>query len=76
MHHKRQEKATMEQQNEQTIITENFAIRVYKTGRGVIAEVADSHSPFNGVYVLASVRAYAVSMLLDKVAELRALQVA
>jgi hypothetical protein len=38
--------------------------------------VADSHSPFNGVYVLASIRAYAVSMLLDKVAELRALQVA
>jgi hypothetical protein len=66
----------MEKTNEQTIITENFAVKGYKTGRGVIAEVADSYSESNGVYVLASIRSYAVPMLLDKVAELRALQVA
>ena len=53
------------------IITEEFAIKVYKTGRGVIAEVADSHSPFNGMYVLASIRAYALPMLLDKIREAR-----
>jgi hypothetical protein len=53
------------------IITEEFAVKVYKTGRGVIAEVADSHSEFNGIYVLASIRAYALPMLLDKVNEVR-----
>lgn len=53
------------------IITEEFAVKVYKTGRGIIAEVADSHSPFNGLYVLASIRAYALPMLLDKVEEAR-----
>lgn len=53
------------------IITEEFAVKVYKTGRGIIAEVSDSHSPFNGMYVLASVRAYALPMLLDKVKESR-----
>jgi hypothetical protein len=37
-----QEQTTMEQPNEQTIITEDFAVKVYKTGRGVIAEVAES----------------------------------
>jgi hypothetical protein len=53
------------------IITEDFAVKIYRTGRGVIAEVADSHSPFNGTYVLASIRAYALPMLLDKVKEIR-----
>jgi hypothetical protein len=53
------------------IITEEFAVKVYQTGRGVIAEVADSYSPFNGTYVLASIRAYALPMLLDKVNEVR-----
>ena len=61
----------MVQPNEQIIITEEFAVKVYKTGRGIIAEVADSHSPFNGTYVLASIRAYALPMLLDKVEEAR-----
>jgi hypothetical protein len=61
----------MAQSNEQIIITEEFAVKVYQTGRGVIAEVADSHSPFNGIYVLASIRAYALPMLLDKVKEVR-----
>jgi hypothetical protein len=53
------------------IITEEFAVKVYQTGRGVIAEVVDSHSPFNGTYVLASIRAYALPMLLDKIKEAR-----
>jgi hypothetical protein len=60
-----------EMADNEIIITEEFAVKVYKTGRGVIAEVADSHSPFNGMYVLASIRAYAVPMLLDKVKEAR-----
>jgi hypothetical protein len=53
------------------IITEEFAVKVYQTGRGIIAEVVDSHSPFNGTYVLASIRAYDLPMLLDKVEEAR-----
>jgi hypothetical protein len=64
----------MAQPNEQIVITEEFAVKVYSTGRGVIAEIADYHSKFNGLYVLASVRAYALPMLLDRVAEMKARQ--
>jgi hypothetical protein len=33
--------------NSEIIITEELAVKVYKTARGIIAEVADSHSPMN-----------------------------
>ena len=62
--------------DEEIIITEEFAARVYRTGRGVIAEVADADSKFNGVYVLASVRSYALPMLVDKVAKMEDTQAA
>jgi hypothetical protein len=38
------------------IITEHFAVKVTKTGRGWFAEVVDSHHPMNGAYFLQLLR--------------------
>jgi hypothetical protein len=51
------------------IITENFAIKVTKTGRGWFAEVSDEFSLFNGVSVFGD-RWYVIPALVEKVAGL------
>lgn len=48
------------------IITEEFAAKVSRTGRGYFAEVADSHHPMNGAYVFGD-RWYVIGALVEKV---------
>jgi hypothetical protein len=48
------------------IITETFAIKVTKTGRGWFAEVADAASEFNGMEVFGD-RWYVIPALVEKV---------
>ncbi len=52
----------------ETIITENFAVTVERTGRGSYATVSDSASEFNGQSAFASVPSVAFAMLMDKIA--------
>jgi hypothetical protein len=48
------------------IITEEFAVKVTKTGRGWIAEVADAQHPANGAYVFGD-KWFVVGALAEKV---------
>lgn len=48
------------------IITENFAVKVTKTGRGWFAEVADEQHPMNGAYVFGD-KWFVVAGLVNKV---------
>ncbi|MDQ3919972.1 MAG: hypothetical protein M3348_16020 [Acidobacteriota bacterium] len=48
------------------IITEDFAVKVIKTGRGWIAEVADAQHPANGTYVFGD-KWFVVVALVEKV---------
>jgi hypothetical protein len=55
------------------IITENFAVKVTKTGRGWFAEVADSTHPLNGTYVFGD-KWFVVIALVEKVHKAMQLQ--
>jgi hypothetical protein len=48
------------------IITEYFAVKVTKTGRGWFAEVCDSQHPLNGAYVFGD-KWFVVPALVEKV---------
>jgi hypothetical protein len=48
------------------IITEHFALKVTKTGRGWFAEVSDAQHPANGAYVFGD-RWFVVPALVEKV---------
>ena len=48
------------------IITEHFAVRVTRTGRGWFAEVADAQHPQNGAYVFGD-KWFVVPELVEKV---------
>jgi hypothetical protein len=48
------------------IITEHFAVKLTKTGRGWFAEVSDSHHPMNGAYVFGD-KWFVVLALVEKV---------
>lgn len=48
------------------IITEEFAVKVTKTGRGWFAEVADAQHPANGLYVFGD-KWFIVGALVEKV---------
>ena len=48
------------------IITEHFAVRVTRTGRGWFAEVADSGHPMDGAYVFGD-KWFVVPELVEKV---------
>jgi hypothetical protein len=48
------------------IITENFAAKVTRTGRGWFAEVSDSHHPLDGAYVFGD-KWFVVPALVEKV---------
>lgn len=48
------------------IITEHFAAKVTKTGRGWFAEVADAQHPMNGAYVFGD-KWFVVPALVEKV---------
>jgi hypothetical protein len=48
------------------IITEHFAVKVTKTGRGWFAEVSDSHHPQNGAHVFGD-KWFVVPALVEKV---------
>jgi hypothetical protein len=52
----------------ETVITENFAVTVERTGRGSFATVTDSGSEFNGQTAFASTPSVAFGMLMDKIA--------
>ncbi len=51
----------------QTIITEEYAVELIQTGRGIIAEVKDAGSPYNGTYALGSTRGCALAVLKAKI---------
>jgi hypothetical protein len=51
------------------IITEEYAVELTQTSRGVMAEVKDDGSPFNGTYALGSTRGCALAVLRAKVQE-------
>ena len=51
----------------ETIITENFAVELTRTGRGIIAEVVDSTSAFNGIDALGSTPRCALAALNLKI---------
>jgi hypothetical protein len=53
----------------QLIITEDYAVELTKTGRGIIAEVKDAHHPLNGTYALGSIASHAIAALKAKVQE-------
>jgi hypothetical protein len=55
----------------ETVITENFAVTVERTGRGSFATVSDEASEFNGQYAFASVPSVAFGMLMQKIAAVR-----
>ena len=48
------------------IITEHFAVKVTKTGRGWFAEVSDSHHPLDGAHVFGD-KWFVVPALVEKV---------
>ena len=48
------------------IITEHFAVKVTKTGRGWFAVVSDSHHPLDGAYVFGD-KWFVVPALVEKV---------
>ncbi len=56
----------------ETVITEQFAVTVERTGRGSVATVTDQGSEFNGVSAFASTPSAALALLLNKVAQLQA----
>jgi hypothetical protein len=60
----------------ETVITEEYAVEVYRSGRGCFATVKDEGSRFNGTSAFACMPATAFAMLLDKVAELKQMQAA
>jgi hypothetical protein len=60
---------TLEKTEIEIIITEEYAVEVTKTGRGILAEVKDADSPFNGTYALGSIRSYALASLKAKIQE-------
>jgi hypothetical protein len=51
------------------VITEEYAAELTKTGRGVIAEVKDAGSPYNGTYALGSTSGCALAALKAKIQE-------
>jgi hypothetical protein len=51
------------------VITEEYAVELTKTGRGVIAEVKDAGCPYNGTYALGSTRGCALAVLRAKIQE-------
>jgi hypothetical protein len=51
------------------IITEEYAVELTKTGRGILAEVKDAHHPMNGTYALGSTRSCALAVLRAKIQE-------
>ena len=51
------------------IITEEYAVELTKTGRGIIAEVKDAGSPHNGMYALGSIANCALTVLKTKIRE-------
>jgi hypothetical protein len=57
---------TVEFQDGDIIITERFAVKVTKTGRGWFAEVYDSQHPMNGLYVFGD-KWFVVPELVEKV---------
>jgi hypothetical protein len=53
-------------QDSDIIITEHFAVKVTRTGRGWFAEVSDSHHPMDGAYVFGD-KWFVVPALVEKV---------
>jgi hypothetical protein len=53
----------------ETVITEEYAALVYRTGRGWMAEVDDARHALNGTYALGSTQACALAALKEKVRE-------
>jgi hypothetical protein len=51
------------------VITEEYAVEFTKTGRGILAEVKDVGSIYNGIYALGSTRACALAVLKAKIKE-------
>jgi hypothetical protein len=51
------------------IITEQYAVELTKTGRGILAEVKDAHHPMNGMYALGSNQGCALAVLRAKIQE-------
>jgi hypothetical protein len=51
------------------IITEEYAVELTRTGRGIMAQVNDAHSRFDGTYALGSTRGCALAALKAKVQE-------
>ncbi len=51
----------------ETVITEHFAIRVERTGRGSFATVTDKGSEFDGQHVFTSTASCAFQMLMNKI---------
>jgi hypothetical protein len=60
---------TIEKTATETVITEDYAVELTKTGRGILAEVKDVGSPFNGTYALGSTRGCALAVLKAKIQE-------
>ena len=48
------------------IITEHFAVKVTRTGRGWFAEVSDTQHPYNGAYVFGD-KWFVVPALVERV---------
>jgi hypothetical protein len=46
-----------------TIVTEEYAVELTKTGRGMLAEAKDAHYPMNGTYAVGSTRSCALAAL-------------
>ena len=55
----------------ETIITQEYAVIVERTGRGSVATVADAASEFNGLSAFASTPSAALATLMNKVAQLQ-----
>ncbi len=53
----------------ETIITEEYAVELTQTGRGIMAEVKDAGSPFNGMYALGSIASCALAALKARIKE-------
>jgi hypothetical protein len=51
------------------IISEEYFIELTRTARGIIAEVKDEYSPFNGIYALGSDEGCAIAALKAKIKE-------
>jgi hypothetical protein len=48
------------------IITQDFAVKVTKTGRGWFAEVCDEHHPLNGLLCVFGDKWFVVGALVEK----------